>query len=105
MIATETTKVVKVSLDEQTARIMPFKKVRWFLGKLCIQKEGDVANNNIPWAPSTEWKDAVQILETFSLGLKFVGDRWVCYSEFEQAYDTDPLVAICKSLIVHYKRG
>jgi hypothetical protein len=96
--------VPRIVLDEECARIMGFKKVHWFMGKLCVQIQGDVANNNIPWSPSTNMKDAFQIMRRYGLALRpYAHDAWCCYSEYAEAYDTDMLVAICKSLVAHSK--
>jgi hypothetical protein len=96
--------VPRIALDEECARIMNFKKVCWFMGKLCVQIEGDVANNNIPWSPTTNMKDALQILRKYGLSLRpFAQDEWCCYSEYAAAYDKDMLVSICKSLVAHVK--
>ena len=103
-----TLKAQLIALDEQCARIMKFKKVHWFMGKLCVQYESDVANNNIPWSPTTDARHAMEIMRKYHLSLKpyaVDGWCWCCYSEHTEAYDTDPLVAICKSLVAHEKLG
>jgi hypothetical protein len=102
-------------LNDQTARLMGFKKVHYFMGKLCVQIEGDVPNNNIPWAPTTNANDAMQIMNKYRFILKpeyhLTSDGadtfplWMCGSEHCDEYDTDPLIAICKSLIRHAKLG
>ena len=100
-----TRKAQLVALDEQCARIMNFKKVHWFMGKLCVQYESDVANNNIPWSPTTNGGHAMEIMRKYHLSLKPILNSWCCYSEYTEAYDTNPFVAICKSLIAHEKLG
>lgn len=99
-------KMYLTGLDEECARIMGFKKVCWFMGKLCVQIEGDVANNHIPWSPTTCASDAMQIMRKYRLSIHPYGiDGWCCSSEHTEAYDGHMLVAICKSLVAHAKLG
>ncbi len=101
-------KLINDALNEETAKYMGFKKVHMFMGKLCIQKEGDVPNNNIPWAPSTNAEQAFEILNKymFTLSYSFVGAGWMCFSEHAcDAIETDPKIAICKCLVAHGKQG
>lgn len=94
------------SIDENCARIMRFKKVHWFMGKLCVQVEGDVANNNIPWSPTTNINDAMHIMAKYRLSIKPRGaSDWCCYSEHTEAHSSNMLLAICKSLIAHERLG
>ena len=104
MIQIETDAITLKALDEHCARIMKFKKVHWFMGKLCVQYEADVANDNIPWSPTTNGGHAMEIMRKYHLSLKpYAIDGWCCYSEHTEAYDTNPLVAICKSLVAHQR--
>lgn len=108
MATTETIsrKAQLVALDEECARIMRFKKVCWFLGKLCVQIENDIANNNVPWSPTTNFADAAQILQKYHMALHPYGpDGWCCGTEYTEAHDLDMRVAICKALIAHEKLG
>lgn len=111
MNATGTTKTYnkKVELDEldeQTARLMGFKKVLLFMGKWCVQIDGDVSNNNIPWSPTRNANDAMQILNKYRLSLEAIGDLWfVGTNNTITISDSNPLIAICKSLIAHAKLG
>ncbi len=93
-------------LNVQTANLMGFKKVHWFMGKLCVQIEGDVPNFNVQWSPTTNANDALQIMKKFRFIMKPSAiDGWLVYSEHTESYDSDPLIAICKSLIAHARLG
>ncbi len=103
-------KMIVDGLNRKTAEIMRFKKVHLFMGKLCIQKEGDVANNNIPWSPATNANDAVQILDKFRFTVTPVtnlnnNNSWRVGSDIEYVVDENLLIAICKSLIAHAELG
>lgn len=88
---------------------MGFKKVLVFMGQQCYQIEGDPANNNIPWSPSTNANDAMMIMKKYGFALtRRFSDGvgiWYASSEFTSACDSDPLIAICKALIAHAERG
>lgn len=108
-ISVESRAVQIVELNDQTARLMGFKKVHYFMGKLCVQIEGDTPNNNIPWSPATDANQAMQIMSKFKFHLYYVTHKhiWKCFSdEFDAPGENeDPLFAICIALIEHAKLG
>lgn len=98
-------KKIRDETNETCAKLMGFKKVHWFMNKLCIQRELDVANNNIPWSPTTNANDAMEIMQKYKFTLKPTvwKDKfaWSAGSEMHFEVDEDPLWAICKTLMHH----
>jgi hypothetical protein len=109
------TKTRNELLDEQSAKFMGFAKVHRFIDKLCVQKYGDTPNNNIPWSPTKNAEQMLEIMNKYKISLTYIPaeDEWLATAIVEMTVPTilmtgqnkDIRIAVVECLIECGMRG